>query len=417
MDKSFLKNALIAIFLCIIVSLFLFPIGFRGLPESLNSKQILAVIGVIFYLYECATSHSILLSRTILSSAILASVFSIWNYFATVANNTSDYSYATYVISFFVWMFSAYTVATIFGKFDSLNLSCITKQLSIVCIIQCLSAILIDNMAGFQALVDTWIIQDETPKEVDRLYGIGASLDNAGVRFSCVLLLIAHQIREAAKAERTSKTLLLQFLLIGILGNMISRTTTVGLLLGAVFIVVDKIAINPQNSISIRDIRAFLAAALVLLLIVITSIYFYNNNAFAHSQIRFAFEGFFNYFEKGELSTGSTDKLMHMWVWPTDTKGWLYGYGLFDGWAFHTDIGYCRFTMYSGLIGLILFSVFFIYNGFALRTDCNFPLFLALCFIAISFIIWVKVSTDIFQIYALLLCFGELERKKAEIDY
>ena len=45
--------------------------------------------------------------------------------------------------------------------------------------------------------------------------------------------------------------------------------------------------------------------------------------------MRFAFEGFFNWVEKGEWSTSSTEKLnREMWIWPNDQRTWLIGSGL-----------------------------------------------------------------------------------------
>ena len=93
-----------------------------------------------------------------------------------------------------------------------------------------------------------------------------------------------------------------------------------------------------------------------------------------------------------------------MWVWPKDTRSWIIGTGLFDDWVYGTDIGYCRFTLYCGLVGMVLFSIFFIYNGIAINFSLKHVGLLSLFLIALTFIIWLKVSTDIFFIYALLFC-------------
>lgn len=68
--------------------------------------------------------------------------------------------------------------------------------------------------------------------------------------------------------------------------------------------------------------------------------------------------------ETGELRTDSTDKLnTMMWVWPEDVKSWIIGTGLFANFVYSTDIGYCRFILYCGLIGFGTFVLFFVYNA------------------------------------------------------
>lgn len=73
-----------------------------------------------------------------------------------------------------------------------------------------------------------------------RLYGIGAALDPAGVRFSIVLLLIVYLLCEDEGVKQVRwKTFacLFAFFVIAVIGNMISRTTSVGLFLGIVYLI------------------------------------------------------------------------------------------------------------------------------------------------------------------------------------
>jgi hypothetical protein len=77
---------------------------------------------------------------------------------------------------------------------------------------------------------------------------------------------------------------------------------------------------------------------------------------------------------------------------------------LFEDWIFGTDIGYCRFILYCGLPGFIVFALFFVYHSvvFSSMYPAYRDIFLVL--LALSFIIWIKVSTDVFLIYALFYC-------------
>jgi hypothetical protein len=97
-----------------------------------------------------------------------------------------------------------------------------------------------------------------------------------------------------------------------------------------------------------------------------------------------------------------------MWIWPSDSRTWAIGTGIFGDFAFGTDIGYCRFTLYCGLIGLVLFSIFFIYNGLSVVSYFPDARFLSNLLIALTFIVWLKVATDIFFAYALLISTASL---------
>ncbi len=119
-------------------------------------------------------------------------------------------------------------------------------------------------------------------------------------------------------------------------------------------------------------------------------------------------KAFFNWVEKGEWSTGSTDKLnREMWIWPEDQKTWLIGSGLFGLFVYNTDVGYCRFILYCGLIGFSVFAFLFVYLGLFFSYKVPKYRLLFLIFIALTFVIWLKVATDIFFIYALFFCLDQ----------
>src|SRR5690606_4428155 len=93
----------------------------------------------------------------------------------------------------------------------------------------------------------------------------------------------------------------------------------------------------------IKNGKFYLVFIGLLCAIIFIGMYLYQTDVYFKDQIRFAFEGFFNFVEKGEWRTDSTDKLNRtMWVWPENTKTWIIGTGLFDNWVYGTDIGYCR---------------------------------------------------------------------------
>ena len=155
----------------------------------------------------------------------------------------------------------------------------------------------------------------------------------------------------------------------------------------------------------------------VLTLIVTISTWLYNTNDIFHSNLRFAFEGFFSLVETGEWHVGSNDVLMDMYVFPDNPTTWIIGDGYFnnpyadpnflgeitEGYYMNTDVGYLRFLFYFGAIGLITFSVMILYAGKVCRMKYPEDTFLMIIFTGLNFIIWLKVATDCFFILGVFI--------------
>lgn len=414
------------VLLCgIIVSGFFFPFGFTFLPASLNTKQMIGVGGILIFLITSYKNGEMSFKKEIIVSLLMAFVFSLICYYTAVIHSTGDDSYSQYFISFFVWLGGAYGVCGLLKHYyGNVSLSLVTKYLAGVCVVQCALAMVIDNVPAFKDIVDAYIQQgQEFLNAVDRLYGIGASLDNAGVRFCMVEVLIAHQICFNKEVRNSNKSIALYITALFItllIGCMISRTTTIGgaIALGYMFIFIGK---SKRGYLDRRQLNFYKILISLLIVGISVSVFLYNTNDSFHGSMRFAFEGFFNWAETGEFRTDSTDKLNgEMWIWPQDFDTWMIGSGWFGGFRYGTDVGYCRFTLYCGLIGFSVFVVFFIYNAIVLYLKWEDSQFLALCFLALTFIIWVKVATDIFFIYALIYCvdseYDEIEPPDEEAD-
>jgi len=396
------------IMMAILVSFYLFPVGLTFLPANINTKNLLSLIGVIWLAFDLLNKRDLGMPTHFLGATIFAILFSLICFFSMDINHSTDTSYATYFVSFSVWMFGAYTVSKgISFVHGASNFKRLTCYLAFVCCVQCVLAVMIDRIPALRLFVDRYIEQgQEFFKEVDRLYGIGASLDNAGVRFAVVLLLIMALVIknvEVRNDRRIFLPLLLAFLWITVVGNMISRTTLLGSAFGLCYFIaasgIFKLVLKAEF------FKLYWAFFLLLGIGVPIVMYLYHHDADFYYQIRFAFEGFFNWMEKGEWRTDSTDKLNGtMWVWPVDLKTWVIGTGLFDGWVFGTDIGYCRFILYCGVLGFVVFALFFVYNAFIFGKSNPDYRDLFFFLLGLTFMIWIKVSTDIFAFYALFYC-------------
>lgn len=399
---------------CLAVDFFLFPINSLGAYGGPNTKIVLGVIGIILFLFNSLKDKRGAISLQLIFAALIAFAFSIINYLSTEINATTDYSYAKYFISFFAWTFAAYTIAELIRlTHGEVNLRLLTSYFLTVSSFQCIMALLIDNIPEVAFFVDNYLTSGNYfVKDIGRLYGIGASLDPAGVRFAVTLTMAAFTISRDEVVYSSSSALLWYisaFILISIIGNMISRTTLIGVAIGFTIIIGTMITKGREHRNSLTPMLAYFAA--ILALFTLTSILIYNVSEEARGLFRFGFEGFFNLFEVGTWQTSSTDVLKTMWVWPSDLQGWIIGYGLYDDWVISSDIGYCRFVMYSGISGMALFALFFIYQ---LLSFCKvMPQYktLLIALLAIVFIVWFKVSTDIYYIIALLYWVDEFQSK------
>ena len=397
-------------FLAIIVSFFVFPAEFTFLPTLFNSKNLLAAVGAVAYFYDSIWGGGFRLSRRTFISALIAIIFSVWCLYSVTVNGTDDNTYISYWSSFLLWILSAYAVyfALRVTHEGEVSLSLVAKYLAIVGVAQCVLALMIDNIGPVKRVVDAIFVGGDFYSRSMRLYGIGCALDQGGCRLSVCQLLIAHQIASDTETRNNGRFLrryLLAFIIITIVGSMISRTTLAGSILGLAYIIFSIFMLHRGGYISKQQTRLFLIFLSLLIVAILFSIGLYRINAAFRTYLRFGFEAFFNWAETGELRTRSTDTLLTtMWIWPHDAQGWAIGYGRIGVFEWGTDVGYCNFTLYCGLIGLTVFSLYFIYNHFSLTRKFRSFVTLALVLTALTFIIWAKVTTDIFFIDALLFC-------------
>ena len=364
---------------------------------------------MLWFFYDSFRSQrGVIVSQVFLFGGIFSIIYSLINLVAVEVNDTNDYSYANYLTTYVTWIFSVYpairSMRIIHGR---VTISLITFYLAGLSVFQCITGLLNDNFPIAQELTDKIVFTAQDFYEsIDRMRCFSTSLDPAGVRFSLVLILIAATICMDEKVQQSKSRLILLFmayLLISGIGNMVARTTSTGMVLGIVLLFIK------SNVIGLRIHTHMVKTMSIFSVLLVTfggvGVVLYNTSEYFYSQFHFAFEGFFNLFEKGEFTTGSTQVLQTMWRWPEDTKSWIIGTGLYGGYLYSTDIGYCRLILYSGLVGFTTFALSFVYYAYFFARKYPRYLWLFLCFLAMTFIVWSKVSTDILLIYAFFFWF------------
>lgn len=419
------------------VSFFFFPFEFTFLP-GVNTKMAMAGVGLVLYVIDLAKGRAPQINKDGLVITVMAALVSLCGLVSVIANNTNDYTYVTYIVSMFVWLGGAYTAVKIvkwLHGYVSVELIC--NYLIGVCVGQCVLALMIDNVPAFKVAVDSVVVgfdfvDTDTLTRDKRLYGIGAGLDVAGTRFAAVIVIIAVLLQNLS-SSRYNKYIglyLMAFIFISVVGNIIARTTTVGIIVAIAYWTLSSgivgLHLNKDN------LRIWKYLIPILCLVVPVIVYLYSSNQQFHNNIRFAFEGFFSLAERGQWETNSNNILKNMIVFPDNIKTWLIGDGYienpydkdpyyvgpdFAGYYMATDIGYLRFIFYFGLTGLAMFILYF----FKIAKSCvgRFSKYKTMFWLvlAINMIVWLKVSTDIFLVFAIFLCISREDNEAYEKSY
>lgn len=410
----------------IFTSFYLFPFEFVFLP-GVNTKMVMAALGGVLALFRLAQRRMASVGGDFMRIVLYSFLISLVALISYVYNNTVDYSFVRYPVAIFVWLAGAYCLCEwIRFVHGYLSVELISRYLIAVCVLQCILAISIDRCPPLKQWVNSFLGGEDLFMGVleGRLYGIGCALDVAGGRFAAILVIISYL---STRKEMVSQPLWVTFYVVStvvlmLIGNMIGRTTTVGAILAIGY----WIYVYVKGEEGGRFIKYLFCA---ILLTVPYVIYLYNNNLAIHDYLRFGFEGFFSLAEKGEWDVGSNNMLKDMMVFPDNLKTWLIGdaYAMnpsahdplyvgpvFKGFYMNTDVGYLRFIFYFGAIGCFTMILFIgkVASICASRFRQYKTMFVLL--LLINLIIWLKVTTDIFLVFAPFICVGLLENKESD---
>lgn len=417
------------IFLTILTSFYFFPFEFTFLP-GVNTKMAMAGVGLILLIFQLARQRDSIINRDIFQLSIRAGIVSLIGLFAVTWNDTYDYTYATYLVSMWVWFSGAYVVIQAIKKLHGgISVELVCNYLIAVCVTQCLIAFAMSQYPPLKSFVDNFLGSTGfMGKMENRMYGIGASLDVAGSRFSVILVMIVSLLSKITTSDKKKYIGLywIIFFIIAVIGNMMSRTTIIGLIIALVYLFYVSRIYTFQINLNMKYVWGWFVGILCVSIMLV--VYGYHTNMAFQDNLRFGFEGFFSLVEKGRWEVHSNEILKDMYVLPDNLKTWMIGDGYFNGpedidpyyigekWDVGyykgTDVGYLRFIFYFGITGLIAFSTF-MYKT-AVVCICRFKSYsnLFLLILLLNFIIWFKVSTDLFLVFVLFLCLPKEEESK-----
>ncbi len=423
MKNNVVIKGLLMVFAALVLNFYIFSIELRFMP-SVNTKMVLGGLGLFVLAYQLVRKRGALINRDTFVLSVCAALVSLAGLVSVVYNDTNDYAYATYIVSMWVWLSAAYVAVTcVRWVHGTVSVFLLCNYLIVLGVAQCALALGMEFYAPLKRVVYSMLAEGTVSfmKEKDRLMGFGVGLDVAGSRFAAILIMISFvcmQYRQ--KVVRYIPWYILAFCIICVIGNMIGRTTIVGAVLAVLSFIVF------SQFYQIDDFQKRLLGWTVGLLAMVIPVcaIAYNTVPEFHDLLRFGFEGFFSLAEKGEWDVNSNEMLKEGFIFPDNLKTWLIGDGYFGStdadpyyvgrrWAgFYrgSDVGYSRFLFYFGLTGLLLFLFFFIKVCKICVIRFRDMKYMFFTLLALCLIYWLKVSTDIFSVFALFLCIPETHK-------
>ena len=232
---KFLKILLVGF----LVSCFYFPVTYTFFPVA-NTKNLMAAVGIVLVLVVLIKKQEFSFSKDLMVILVFSVAVSLISLLSITYNQTPDTTYVSYIRSAIIWLSGAFAVCYIIWlAHKRIDVPLVINYLAGVCVFQCAMALLIEFIPAVRTFVDTYVNQGQwLLQDIGRLYGIGASLDVGGSRFAATLAGLAFLMvqKKEDRGNTPQFILVLEFIVITVIGNMVARTTLVGVGIGLAFI-------------------------------------------------------------------------------------------------------------------------------------------------------------------------------------
>ncbi|PZP50922.1 MAG: hypothetical protein DI598_04440 [Pseudopedobacter saltans] len=358
--------------LFILVFLQFYPTKFIALPVS--SRVFISLLGfgllILKYFLDIFAGKMLTIDRRFARLGFPLLLISLFSIVSLNYNGTSDTMYLYYFSTASLMILSSYFTIHIFKYFygNDLSFEIIAYYCTIIVFFQLLFGVVtyLDPSLTLPIL----LITDDGVYQLKnlihgRFMGLGASVMLLGVANGVGLLLIAILMKNAKAFGISNKLkfwLSFMFISIAVIGNMQARTTTFCAVVSIFYLIFSSLKLNLdllKNGIG----QLFKVIFFFALILVFVIVYFGDQLSRFQDTLNYGFEMFNSVSEGKGAQTGSSDMLKRMLtVWPTSTKTWLIGDGLFttegDGYYMQTDVGYARLIFYFGIFGAITFYIY-----------------------------------------------------------
>lgn len=375
-QKDFSSVGLIKrLLLWVLVFLQYYPVSFISMPITM--RVVISILGITLWIIRVLTIyipkyHTIIANKKLLYLFIPLLGISLMSIISMNLNGTNDAEFLYYYTTPLLMLSSAYFTISVMHYFykDKLSFPIIAYYcIGVVFFQLCLGVTMYFNVGIRDFLLTKTkegLLQLHNKGSAGRLLGFGSFFMNLGVANGVGLLLIGLMLKNSQhyKLSNWMKVKLLAMLIfIAVVGLFQARTTLICDVILLVFMTISSFSFNYgmlRNGI-LRIIQAVIVAALLIVAIVDLFPEFISSNSVA---FKYGFEMFESASEGNGLKTHSSDMLDTMLtIWPTTTKTWLVGDGLYSsltegGGYMSTDVGFARLVFYFGIFGMIIYYIY-----------------------------------------------------------
>lgn len=344
----------------ILLYLQLMAINFSFLP--LGVRSILGLMGLIITI-ERSEFRKFLSTRTLTGSFLFLCLWAIISFASTIANQTNDYYFISFLISQINTLFASIFLIYLFHfKFKYSSAQILDLVITVISLFV-LSGILLFIFPDIKDLLMSITVrssayEEEFMKDVQfRLIGFGPKFFGAGVFSGLGLILITYKLLTQKISKFVNLYYILLYIIIFLGGVFASRTTIIGFFISIGMYVLKSKLFNLKNI-------SFLIISVIVIFSLINYLIDNSDRLGLSALTKFGFEFIYNYQITGSVSTGSTNQLIEMIKIPKSFYTYILGNGLFTdtktGYFYkQIDIGYLRMIYYSGIFSLLAMIVFF----------------------------------------------------------
>lgn len=341
------------------------------IPLGFGTRVYLSLGGVALTFLQLTVGNGIYFLTGKFGKIIAAlSIVSAVSIVSILVNQTADLEFVKYAISMLLIVSAAYFVGIVFTNTFHAQAREVLLYTFISCVaLQCVLAVLMFVNESFKDLLLNLVNASEV--EADqisstgefRLVGFGSSFFGAGITNGVALMLICFCLRHYLHSGRSAIILGVTYLVIALVGILMSRTTVLGISLSLLYLLIARIL--DRKMPKKEYYRRFLLTLIISIACSLILFFAVVDFSTIEPMINWAFEPVVNYFNGDGLKSTSTDQLMDMYSGSDLTElPWLIGDALFKDpfepelYYMHVDVGYLRLIYYFGVPGLLAFLVF-----------------------------------------------------------
>lgn len=345
---------------------YIYSVLFPGFPSG--TRVLISGIGLgvllLNFFIEVILKKPVYLSKNFIKIILLCFFIAIFSVLIVFVRHTKDLEFVKYPFFVIQWLGGGYLITLMMRRlYGEVKFQNVSAYIIASVLLQVIIAFLMFISPPVHDLFTAINLNDPPTGEAFRefrLVGFASYYFGAGIICGYSLILIPLLIPYCENKGQI-RFLSFSFLVILLLGMMMSRTTMIGGAIAFLLLILPS-RFGLKSSLKVRT---FFSYVIIIPLVVMPVFFLLDEKLIDTLRIasEFGFEMFYNYFDEGSLTTSSTEQMKEMYKLPDNTITYLIGDGIFynnqmndaEGYYMGTDIGFLRLLYYFGIVGSLLF--------------------------------------------------------------